>query len=337
MKITDHSNIKKIGIIGWGLMGDVLMRTPVLHAIRDIFPEARIIVSVDPIGEEVLRNNPDIDQILVINRNKRPKWNYLLNKLKAWDDIRSQKFDLVIDLYNGKSSNNMMRLSGAKYQVTFRDGDEKPKIGSFHITNELLCILSVFHGSYKNYSTKPIFFIRSSTNDKMKMLMSEWKIQKPYLLNFGSGGPEKILPMEKSFEQVKLLYSTYGYIPIVICNPGQEYLQKTFLESYLVSSGIPYRALPVLSLEEIGSLMRLNNFIITPDTGLYHIAVAIGIPILGIFTYTDPRLVEPESGLYWHCFQSDIEFDNTTLRFGKRDLDLDYLLESTRNFIEIIS
>ena len=337
MEIIDHNKIKTIGIIGWGLMGDVLMRTPVIHAIRDVFPHAKIVVSTDPVGEEVLRYNTDIDRIFTIDRKKRPKLNYLFNKLKAWKDLRFEQLDIIIDLYNGKSSNTMMRLSGAKYKITFRDILVEPRKNNFHISNELLDIVSLFSNNYQNYGTKPIFTTRSITNEKMKKYVDTLKQEKTYLLNFGSGGLEKILPMEKSFEQVKFLYLKYGFTPLIICNPGQEHFQKTFIEKYLIPCNIPYHALPILSLEEIGAIMRCNDFIITPDTGLYHIAVATDIPILGIFTYTDPRLVEPENGIYIHCFQSEQDIDSAGLRFGNKDLDLEYLLERTKIFMELFN
>ena len=346
MNQKELSEIKTIGVIGWGLMGDVLMRTPVLRALREIFPNARIVVSVDPVGEEVLRYNPDIDNILVFDRKKRPKWKYIFNKLKGWKDIKAENFDLMIDLYSGSSSSMLIRLSGVKRKIGFRHLQLKSNIYDIlipnefetastpHLSKQLLKIISIFEKNFEEYSVKPIFITHTMTDKKMKQYRDSFSLDKTYLLNFGSGGIEKILSSDKSFEQVKFLYDTYGYSPLVICNPGQEVLQKNFVEKYLTPASIPYAALNVLSLEEIGSLMKLNDFIITPDTGLYHIAVAIGIPIIGIFTYTNPLLVEPESGLFIHCFQPDPKTVDNPMSFGKKDLDLDYLIGCTEQLVK---
>lgn len=346
MNTDTFDTIKKIGIIGWGLMGDVLMRTPVIHALRVIFPEAQIIVSVDSIGEEVLRYNPDINGILVFDRKKRPKWNYLLSKYKGWKDIKSQKFDLLIDLYSGSSSSNLLRLSGAKYKIGFRHSRLKSNIYNLdffnefdststpHLSKQLLKIMSVFDCNYEHWSTKPIFVTRNSTDEKIKKYWETFGLERTYLLNFGSGGAEKILSGDKSFEQVKYLFDFFGYSPLVICNPGQEKLQEEFIEKYLIPASIPYGALKQLSLEEIASMMKVNDFIVTPDTGLYHIAVAIGIPIIGIFTHTNPLLVEPESGLFINCFQPDPTTCDDPIGFGIRDLDKDYLLMCTKTLIQ---
>lgn len=337
-----------IGIVSWGLMGDVLMRTPVLHAFRQMFPASRIVAIVDPIGKEVLKNNPDVDEIIIFDRKRKPRLKYLINKVKGYFAIKNERFNLLIDLYSGGSSANFLRLSGVSdrigfvhsklpkntYTVEFKE--EFLPASTIHLTKSLLKIIAPFGGDFESYSTRPIFYTQNSIDREMEHYFSSFGVERPFLLNFGSGGKEKILPMEKNFEQVKLLYTLHGYIPLIICNPGQEYLQQQFIDNYLCPANIPYVALRTLSLEEIGGMMKLIHFIITPDTGLYHIAVAIGIPIFGIFTYTDPKLVEPDQGTFVLCFEPQDELKSANIRFGRKDLNLDYLLESTNQFIKLL-
>tara|TARA_B110000046_G_C12805566_1_gene319048 strand:+ start:396 stop:620 length:225 start_codon:yes stop_codon:yes gene_type:complete len=63
------NNINKIGVIMWGLFGDVLLRTPVIRALKEIYPNSEIIAIVDPIGQEVLKYNNDINRIILFKRN----------------------------------------------------------------------------------------------------------------------------------------------------------------------------------------------------------------------------------------------------------------------------
>ena len=53
-----------------GLFGDVLLRTPIIRSIKQSYPNSRITVLVDPIGKDILANNPFIDNIIVIERKK---------------------------------------------------------------------------------------------------------------------------------------------------------------------------------------------------------------------------------------------------------------------------
>lgn len=348
MTISSLTKHKKIGIICWGLMGDVLLRTPVISALRIIFPNSEITCIVDNIGKEVLKNNNDIDHIIVFDRSKKNIWQFLYNKIVGYFEIKKIKFDLMIDLYSSRSSSQLLILSNAPYRMGFTHSklqkntytifleNEFSKASNIHISKSLLKITTPFGYDFESFDTKPIFITQEATNKKIKKYLETFQLNKTYLLNLGSGGLEKILSLDKSFTQVEFLYNEYGYQPLIICNPGQESIQKEFIDKYLIKYKIPYGAMKVLDLEEIGSAMKLTNFIITPDTGLYHIAVAVSIPILGIFTYTDPELVKPGSGIYLNCFQAKEETINNELRVGKKDIDTSYLIQCLKEFIQML-
>lgn len=111
-----EEKIEKICIIMLGLLGDVIMRTPIVREIKKIYPHSNITVIADPIGKEVLKNDPDIDEILVMNRKKKNYLKYLYSKIDIQMKIIIKSFDLMISLYGGNSGNNVAKLSFAKYQ-----------------------------------------------------------------------------------------------------------------------------------------------------------------------------------------------------------------------------
>ena len=62
----------KIGVILFGLLGDVLMRTAALRELRQLFPDALIYCYVDPIGAEVLGLSHDDRRVVeIVDRSKR--------------------------------------------------------------------------------------------------------------------------------------------------------------------------------------------------------------------------------------------------------------------------
>jgi len=152
----------------------------------------------------------------------------------------------------------------------------------------------------KDFSLKPIFNITTKDKNVMQNYLDSLNLDfsKTYLVNFGSGGLEKILAFDKYFILLEYVYKTYGFIPLVISNPGQEFLQNDFIKNYLKTAQFPYIKLNTLSLDELAILIQKTSFIVTPDTGLMHLAMAFQNYIYAIFTYTNPSLVDPKNSRF---------------------------------------
>jgi len=305
-KPQEISNVTSIGVIMFGLLGDVFIRTPILRALRELYSGAKIVAIVDPIGALALENNEFCDEIIVINRNKKDKIRYQVNKIKSFFTIRSKKLNLVVDMYNGGSSYFLTYASGAKYKLGHYNSSKKNiyNIDYSHVEkikgvttyyNDSMSVINIL--SSHNFSTKPVFNVTVETNERiLKYLLSlNHDCNKMYLLNFGSGGEEKLLDSQKYAELATYIYTKYKYIPLIVCNPGQEYLQEIFIDKYLLNSEIPYVKLERMTLQEIGAVLQNTAFIITPDTGIMHLAMALDTMIYAIFTYTNPILVDPEN------------------------------------------
>jgi heptosyltransferase-3 len=115
-------NAQRIAVFKLRNIGDVLMITPSLHALRLHYPRARITAIVNSVTDSMLRNNPDIDEILVYNRDARKgslrQW--LSYELSFASEIRKRGFDLTIDFTGGDRSLWYALFSGASRRVGFR-------------------------------------------------------------------------------------------------------------------------------------------------------------------------------------------------------------------------
>ncbi|ADN09604.1 glycosyltransferase family 9 protein [Sulfurimonas autotrophica] len=297
-------DIKKIAVIMFGLFGDVLIRTPILKALKEIYPDAKITAIVDPVGVYLLEDNVYVDDLIIINRsiNKLQK---KIKEMQATFEIRKQQFDLIVNLYNGGSSPWMVLFSNAKYKLGFCQQKRKY---IYNVNNDCLkdrlkdeqslysYMISIIEPlSSKKHSLRPVFFTTKVNDLKMKEYLKEFNVdvENVYLLNLGASKEEKLLDMNKYLELVKYIYKTYNFIPAIILNPTQEYLQEKFIEDFLKLSKLPYIKLDSLSISEIASLIKLTKFIITPDTGIMHLSMAMNTYIYAIFTYTHPIFVDP--------------------------------------------
>ena len=87
--------INKILFITLSNIGDVILTLPVLDILKERFPEARITVMVGERPKEIFENNPDIEMVIVYN-----KFSKLKEKIKLFNELKKQRFNLVIDLRN---------------------------------------------------------------------------------------------------------------------------------------------------------------------------------------------------------------------------------------------
>src|SRR5271163_2230835 len=87
-------NIRRLAVFKMRNIGDVLMITPVLRALRETFPDARITAVVNSGTEAMLANNPHIDEVLVYRReSKKRGLARLIDEIGFVRELRRRKFD----------------------------------------------------------------------------------------------------------------------------------------------------------------------------------------------------------------------------------------------------
>jgi heptosyltransferase-2 len=110
----------KILLIQTAFIGDVIFTTPLIRAVKQRFPEAHLTVMVAPRAEFVLRNNPHVDELLILD--KRGKDHSLGAVISRMRELKARKFDLVVSPHRSWRSAFLAWGSGAKKKVGFRRG-----------------------------------------------------------------------------------------------------------------------------------------------------------------------------------------------------------------------
>ena len=116
---AELANIHSICVICWGLIGDVFVRIPTIEALKIRFPDARLLVVVDPAGKRVVNNHPDIDEVFVFDRNKKSLIRYVISTIKNILYLRNKRFDISVNLYSGGASPRIVQLIGARIRLGF--------------------------------------------------------------------------------------------------------------------------------------------------------------------------------------------------------------------------
>lgn len=100
----------KILVIQLRRIGDIIVTTPVVAALRTAFPEAEIDFLAEPMGEPVLRGNPHLTRFIPLRKE---------DFLKTCLEVRRRRYDWVLDFINTPRSAQLSLVSGASVRAGF--------------------------------------------------------------------------------------------------------------------------------------------------------------------------------------------------------------------------
>jgi lipopolysaccharide heptosyltransferase II len=109
-------NIESILFIRVDRLGDMVLSTPAFQAIKAALPQARLTVMASPANAPILKNNQDVDEVIVYDRSAG-----LHEKMKFISGLRSRHFDLAIDPYTDYELKTawLAGVSGAAHRVGY--------------------------------------------------------------------------------------------------------------------------------------------------------------------------------------------------------------------------
>ena len=109
-------NYSRILIIQLKHLGDILLTTPVISALKGAWPQAAISALVPHGMEAMLTEHPGLTEVFTINRRDRSPWSFL----KFAANLRRGKFDLVLEFSGGDRGALYTWLTRARTPDQFR-------------------------------------------------------------------------------------------------------------------------------------------------------------------------------------------------------------------------
>ena len=71
-------------------MGDIILTTPVIRALKNQKPESEIHYIVRENFSETIKNNPYIDQVIIVKKRA----------MEAYEKCKTENYDFILDLHN---------------------------------------------------------------------------------------------------------------------------------------------------------------------------------------------------------------------------------------------
>lgn len=267
----------KFLIIRLSSFGDIVLTTPVLRCLKTQLPDAELHYLVRSSFKAAVINNPHITKLHLHNED----WNTMINGLKE------EKFDYIIDLHRNMRSFRIKtalklpsfsfkKLNFRKLIFTKLKWNVMPK--QDHIIDRYLKTVSLF-GVYNDGGGMD-YFISAEEEVKLKDIPASHHAG--YIgIVIGASFYTKRLPVYKLQE----LCSKIDH-PIILLGGPED--KERGEEIKKVDSVKVYNASGKFSLNESADLVRKAKLIITHDTGLMHIAVALKKQVITVWGSTTP-------------------------------------------------
>lgn len=308
---------KRILIVRLSAIGDVIMTTSLLPALRARYPRAHITWLTEPLGAEILKENPLIDRLLLLPRKewiKQWKSGQKARALKAairfgWS-LRNQRFDLAIDPQGLLKSGIWTWASRAPVRVglhgregsgwlmthVVRDSTDVggPLVREYRVLAERLSLpMEAFGMSLGISDSEHTTATRTlSASDKPPI----------FLLPFTTR-PQKHWFSERWSELADKLLADNTHSVWILGGPGD--LEEAGKIAAGVRGDIHVVAGPQSDLREKMALLQQSSLSIGVDTGLTHLSLGLRRPTIALFGSTCPYAsTDPIPG---HVFYDRLE------------------------------
>ncbi len=293
---TEALSTFKILVIKFSSVGDVVLSTAAIRAIRNKFPpNHKITFLVGEESKEVLLRCPYIDDLMVCDLKNRDKGFSGLMKLGGL--LRKKGFDMVIDLQNNRKSHLLSGLTMANDRYGYQN-----KKWSFFLNHkvedDLSPIAPVAHqfrilkmlGIDLRSPDLELWPCESDERYIKDLLSAEWLSDKQKIVGINIGASLRWKAKNLSLPHLVKLCEELGAhkMRIVITGTQYDYDLGMALSTAVKNTKI-INACGKTTMNQLACLIKQCGVFISGDSAPLHVASAVKTPFVAIFGPTDPR------------------------------------------------
>jgi len=299
-KGIDFDKMNRVLIRGTNWIGDVVMTFPAIAAVRETLPKARITVLVKPWVADLVRMHPAVDEVMVYERPGRHSGPGGLFALAR--ELRGENFDAALLLQNAIEAAIIAWLAG----IPVRAGYSTDARGLLltHPVKRTSQILTVHQSIYYLEMLKALGF-RSSQGALRLVATEKQRLSAEKLLGqFGIAGRRPLVGMApgaaygpakrwfpERFAAVADRLAGRTACPVLLFGSDGD---RASTEAVQAAAKNPFIDIAGrTNLEDAIALIARCDLFITNDSGLMHVAGALGVPTVAIFGSTNPQTTYP--------------------------------------------
>jgi ADP-heptose:LPS heptosyltransferase len=296
-------------------LGDVLVTTPAIHAIKTSLPGSKITLFASPIGAQVGWLNPDIDDVLVYSAPWMDPWHKLLQdsqrEQRMIAAVKKQQFDgaIIFTSYHESSlpAAYLCYLADIPLRVAASiDGPgsllttrHKHPERIMHEVERGLDLVGAIGMTTNEHDL--VLQVPETARMEIQDLLDSYKVKSAgrlVVVHPGCSMPARTYPWEMYAE---VIHELIGELDATVMLTGTEDERELVerIMGKLASWRDDAKAIPLageLSFPNLCALIEAADCTITNNTGPMHISAAVKTPVVALFALTNP----PEQWGPWH-------------------------------------
>jgi len=285
----------RLGIVMMSALGDAVHVLPLLDALKSHAPSTHATWVLQPGPAELVRGHPHVDDTVIFRRDRG---------LAAYGDVRKElarrPFDVVLGLQVYFKAGIVTRLTRSPVKLGFdlaraRDLNwmftthRIPPHPPQHVQDqyfEFLDAIGVPHGA-------PRWNLAPTAEERARAGALVAGVGRGPLIGFvvATSRPDKNWPPERWAALADRLHAELGASCVLL--GGTAPIERAAADAVLARA----RAAPVdalgSGLRTLLGLLEECDVVVSSDTGPYHMCVAMNVPVVGLYGYTNPKRVGP--------------------------------------------
>jgi lipopolysaccharide heptosyltransferase I len=291
-------------IIKTSSLGDVIHQMPAITEARRHLPQARLSWLVEEAFAPLAALHPGVDAVIPVATRR---WRKESHRPATWREIktfvaklRARTYLEIVDTQGLMRTAVIAKLArGRRHGYDAPSIRERPAARFYDVThrverglhaiarNRMLTALSLGYGPDAGGDLGPDFGLdRAALADPARAGATAV----PYgILLHATARPGKEWP-EASWIETGRILAARGVELVVPWGTRAERERSVRIAAALGNARVPERA----PLDQVARLVAGAAFVIGVDTGLLHLAAALGVPLVGIFVGSEPGLTGPQ-------------------------------------------
>jgi heptosyltransferase I len=303
-------------IVKLSAIGDVIHTLPSLAALRRCYPDADITWVVEEAAADLLADHPDLSRVIVSGRKRwikelrRGRIAGPLEEMRSFlRDLRSRRYDLVIDFHGLFKSAMIVLMSGGKRKLGYDSlqelsglfyNEKIPEEMGRHAVDRYLDFVRYVAGESGSACLDAIPEFRIALGEREQQRATS--LIEKHVASFPQGGmtPRFVAVNPVAFWETKLWQEEKfaelcdrirEELGIGIVFTGGEAAPLERICRRMKTEGVNLGG--QTKLRELACIYREAALLVTTDSGPMHLAAAVGTPVVALFGPTDPARTGP--------------------------------------------